>query len=164
MRSVYANGVALWGVLMGMWFALAAASQGGLDAHGGVLTGASVSLVATLFSGRLGLLGGDAWPDRAGLAGKMLLRRARLAFEGIALTLRALAGDARSYRPALVRYAMDQANPARGIFALLASAAPGLMSVSLDARGLYLHVLHEDDGDDEDLRGLEGASRPAEPK
>lgn len=157
MRSVFANGVALWGALMGLWFALAAASHGGLEARGGLLSGAGVATAATLLSARLGLLGGAAWPDQAGSAAALMLRRARMALEGIALTLRVLVGDSRSFRPALVRYKLSQANPERGIFALGASTAPGLLSVNLDAHGLYLHVLHEDDGDDEDLRALEGA-------
>lgn len=163
MHSMIANGVALWGILLGLWFALAAASPAGLDA-GGWLSGAGASGVVILVSARLGLLGGAPWPDRAAGAAALLLRRVRMGLEGVGLALRALVGDSRAMQPALVRYTMAQANPARGIFVLGVSLLPGLVSVNLDARGLFLHVLHEDDADDEDLQALEGGAFDARAK
>lgn len=155
MRSMIANGVVLWGALIGLWLALAAASVLELNSAADWLRGAGAAGGVTLLCARLGLLSGPSWPDSTGQAFGLLARRCKMGLEGVWLTLLALLGNKHVLRPALVRYALPNGSPARGMFALAASMAPGLLSVSLDQRGLYLHVLHEDDGDDEDLHFLE---------
>ena len=160
MRSMFANGVVLWGALIGLWLALAAASVLELHSAADWLRGAGAAGVVVLLCARLGLLGGQSWPDAAGPAMGLLARRGKMGLEGVWLTLLALSGNRQLLRPALVRYALPSTSPARGIFALAASLAPGLLSVSLDERGLYVHVLHEDDGDDEDLRALQSGPAP----
>lgn len=160
MRSMFANGVVLWGALIGLWLALAAASVLELHSAADWLRGAGAAGVVVVLCARLGLLGGQSWPDTVGQALGLLARRCNMALEGIWLTLLALSGNRRLLRPALVRFTLPSASPERGIFALSASMAPGLLSVSLDERGLYVHVLHEDDGDDEDLRALQSGPAP----
>jgi len=66
-------------------------------------------------------------------------------------------------KPALVRHRLAEDASERALFALGASLAPGMLAVSLDPEGPLLHVLHEDDADDEDLAAIAYAARRASP-
>ena len=159
MRSSVANALALWGVLTGLWFAMA-----GISALPG-LTRWEVVLLApagvTLACWALGLLAGPAWTERGAELGSFWGRCLLFAFEGAQATARAIFGLPQALRPALVLHPTTQGEDWRGLFALGASMAPGIVAVALDAKGVLIHSIHDDEADDEDLRVLQVAARQA---
>lgn len=157
MRASLANGLALWGVLACAWFTLAALYQG-VGAIGWALGGAAA---VVLLCWRLGLLGGPAWPDRTAELAELVRRAAAAVPEGAVETARACLGDARAFRPSVVLYAMPEGEPARGSFAFAASLRPGLLATSIEAQGVFLHTLHEDDADEEELLRLQESAKAA---
>lgn len=158
MRTSLANAVALWGVLVGLWFALAAGAPAEL---GRIEVAAAVAALITAICVALGLARGPAWPDRVAPLARFWAARARAALEGAGHVLAASWKGASAIKPALVRHRLPEAAAERPLMAFGASLAPGMLAVSLDAEGALLHVLHEDDGDDEDLALLAHLSRQA---
>lgn len=157
MRASVANALALWGVLIGLWFALA-----GVSAIPG-LTRPEVVLLApagvTLVCWVLGLLEGPAWADRGRDLAQFWLLCLKGVGEGGVATARAILGVRQALRPALVLHPTAASDEGRGLFALGASMAPGMVAVAVSPKGVLIHSIHDDEADDEDLRALQAAAR-----
>lgn len=159
MRSSIANALALWGVLTGLWFAMAGVSALPGLTRWEVVVLAPAAVTASCWA--LGLLAGPAWAERGAELGQFWRQSLLLAFEGGVATVRAILGLRQALRPALVQHPTAPAAQGRGLFALGASMAPGIVAVSLDDKGVLIHSIHDDEADDEDLRALQAAARRA---
>jgi len=157
MRASVANALALYGVLVGLWLALAGLAPARGLTRWEALLGAPAAV--TLACWWFGLLSGPAWAGRGAALAEFWGRCLRGVYEGGLAVAGAILGRRHALRPALVLHPTAAEDPARGLFALGASMAPGVVAVALDPNGVLIHTIHDDEADDDDLRALQAAAR-----